>query len=186
MAYQVYYPSGCNTAVPDHFCSDCPTKETGRVRAVAFIKDTFEFTDPEDPNEWAAGIASKDIIIINKTNGTFDGGSEEEGPGYGDQDTELLGYAFTAVFNDPNYKNNWDHYMAIKRSGNYRFAFKTETLVHIVNKTVSIVPKNPVEDSVTSRVQWNVTVKWKDEDVPQPFTAPAGVFVCLDYTGVIN
>lgn len=186
MAYQVYYPSGCNTAVPDHYCSDCPTIESGRVRATAFIKDTFEFTDPTNPNEWIAGIASKDIIIVNRTNGSFDGGSEVEGPGYGDQATELLGFNFVAVYNDPNYTYNADFYNAIKRSGNYRFAYKTETLVHLTTKTVSVIPKNPVADDITSRVQWNVTVKWAEEDLPIPYTAPAGVFVCLDYTGVIN
>jgi len=153
---------------------------------VAFIKDTFEFTDPEDPNEWEAGIASKDIIIVNKTNGSFDGGSEVEGPGYGDQSTELLGYNFVATFNDPNYKNNADFYNAIKRSSNYRFAYKSETMVHLTTKTVSVVPKNPVADDINSSVVWNVTVKWAEEDLPIPYTSPAGVFVCLDYTGIIN
>jgi hypothetical protein len=185
MAYQVYYPTGCNTAVPDHFCSDCPTREHGRVRAVAFIKDTFEFTDPTNPLEWQAGIAAKDIIIINKVNGTFDGGSEVEGPGYGDQASTLFGYNFVAVFNDPNYEFNADFYNALKRSSNWRFAYKTENFVHLTTKTVSVVPKNPVTDDINSDVVWNVTVKWAEEDLPIPYTTPAGVFVCLDYTGSI-
>ncbi len=48
------------------------------------------------------------------------------------------------------------------------------------------LPKNPVVDDVTGRVQWNVTVKWAGEDLPIPYTAPDGIFVCVDYTGVIN
>jgi hypothetical protein len=73
----------------------------------------------------------------------------------------------------------------LKRSSNWRFAYKTENFVHLTTKTVSVVPKNPVTDDINSDVVWNVTVKWAEEDLPIPYTTPAGVFVCLDYTGSI-
>lgn len=185
MAYSVYYPSGCDQEVGEHFCSDCPTPEHGRVRSVAFIKSGFEFIDPTDPTEWTTGIGNKDIIIIPATNGSFDGGSEVEGPGYGDQQSKLVGYNFQLTYNDPDYKTNASFYNAIKNSRNYRLAYRTETQVHITENTVSVIPKNPVAEDLTSEVVWNVLVKWSEGDLPEPFDMPEGVFSCFDYTGDI-
>lgn len=181
MPYTIYNPGGCETVVGDHFCVDCPDTEKGRVRSVAFIKNTFSFIDPSDPTEWDTGIANKDIIIIAETNGNFDGGSEVEGTGYGDQATKLVGYNFQAVYNDPNYKQNATFYNGLKRSRNYRFAYRTETQVHLTENTVSVIPKNPVAEDLTSEVTWNVTVKWAEEDLPIPYDTPAGIFKCFQY-----
>lgn len=185
MAYSLYYPAGCGAEIGDHYCNDCETPEGGRVRSVALIRDGFEFNDPEDPSEWQAGIASKDIIIIPKTNGSFDGGSEIEVPGYGDQSTQLTGYNFVLTFNDPNYKLNADFWNAVKRSSNYRLAFRTENLTHHTRNTVSFVPKNPITDDVASRVVWQILAKWAESDLPTPYNTPEGIFTCFDYTGQI-
>lgn len=186
MPYDIYYPGSCNVSVPDHYCNDCETPEKGRVSSVAFIKDSFDFIDPSDPVEWQAAIANKDIIIIPRTNGSFDGGAEVESTGYGRQATKLTGYNFTLTYNDPNYKLNADFYNAIKRSQNYRIAYVTESLVHISNVPVSTIPKNPVAEDINSDVVWNVTVKWADQDLPVPYDVPANVFSCFDYTGGIS
>jgi hypothetical protein len=182
MPYAVYYPSGCAASVPDHYCNPCETPEHGRVRSVAFIASDFEFTNPSDPNEWEDGVANKKIIIIPETNGSFDGGSEVETPGYGDQQTKLVGYNFQLTYNDPNYKLNADFYNAIKLSRSYRLAYRTETLVHLTENTVSVVPKNPVTEDLTSEVVWNVLVKWSEGNLPVPYAVPPGVFTCFDYT----
>lgn len=181
MAYEVYYPSGCDDQLGDHYCNVCEAPEHGRVRSVAFIKNGFDFTDPSDPSEWQAGIANKDIIIIAEVNGTFDGGSEVEVAGYGDQATKLVGYNFVATYNDPNYKNNAEFYNQLKRSRNYRFYYRTETQGHLTQNTVSVVPKNPVTDDITSEVVWNVSVKWAEGDLPAPYDVPPGIFTCFAY-----
>jgi len=186
MAYAIYYPSGCDQAIPNHYCNDCERTEKARVRGVAFIANDFSFNNPSDPDEWEAGIAAKKIIVIPKTNGTFDGGSEVEGTGYGDQQTKLNGYNFQAVYNDPNYKFNADFYNALKNSRNYKFAFRSETQTHLTEVTVQAIPKNPIAEDLTAEVVWNVTVKWSDDDLPVPFDTPVGIFECFDYTGAIS
>jgi hypothetical protein len=186
MAYGIYYPSGCEAEVGDHYCNPCDTPEHGRVRSVAFIANDFELSDPTSPTQWAAGIAAKKIIVIPETNGTFDGGSEVEGTGYGDQASKLTGYDFQLTYNDPNYKLNADFYNAIKRSRNWKLAYKTSSLVHLTTNTVQVIPKNPVTDSLTEEVVWNVLVKWSEEDLPVPYDAPDNIFTCFDYTGVIS
>lgn len=179
--YNIYYPAGCDSAIPNHICTNCDDIEHGRIRSIALIKNSFNFSDPTNPNEWQAGILAKNIIIIPDVNGTFDGGSEVESDGYGDQQTKLVGYNFTLNFKDPNYKQNAGFYQAVKNSRNYRLAYRTETQIHLTNVTVEIIPKNPVTANTTDEVVWDVTAKWSDGDVPTPYDAPLSIFQCFDY-----
>lgn len=184
MAYPIYYPSGCEQAIPPHYCNPCPVPEHGRIRSIAFIDKGFSFIDPSDPTEWQQGIADKKIIIIPQVNGTYDGGSEVEVAGYGDQQTKLTGYNHQLTYNDPDYKHNCDFYNAIKWTRNYKLAYRTETQVHMVDDIVQVIPKNPVTEETTSEVVWNVLVKWSGEDTPCPYDAPIGIFEnCYAYEG---
>jgi hypothetical protein len=181
MPYSIYYPSGCDAEIPDHQCSNCDDIEHGRVRSIAYIHNDFTFTDPTNPLQWQAGILEKKIIIIPDVNVTFDGGAETTGDGYGDQQTKLLGYNFTLEYKDPSYKNNANFYNEIKKSRNFYIAYRTETQVHFSDVTVQVIPTNPVTANTTDEVVWDVKVQWSNGDVPTPYDAPAGTFVCFDY-----
>lgn len=178
----IYYPSGCDTIVPDHLCNPCEETEHGRVRSIAFVKKSFAFTDITNAVEWQNGIASKDIIIIPEVLGSFDGGSPVEGAGYGDQQTKLNGYNFVLNYKDPNYKLNADFYNALKYSREFLVAYRTETQTHISTNAASVVPKNPVAEDLTSEVVWDVEVKFSQGDLPEPFDTPAGIFDCFAYS----
>lgn len=177
----IYYPVGCDTTIPDHFCDPCEPTEHGRVRSVAFVKSDFAFVDPTNPNEWTVGIQNKDIIIIPEVLGSFDGGAPVESPGYGDQQSKISGYNFSLLFKDPNYKDNADFYNALKYSRAYRVAYRTENFVHISEAAVSVIPKNPVQEDLTTEVVWDVEVKFSQGDLPVPYDTPAGIFTCFDY-----
>ena len=177
----VYYPSNCDDLVPDHICDPCEELEGGRVRSMAFIKSTFAFTDPSDPTEWEAGFLSGDIILIPQTKGTFDGGAEVESPGYGDQVTRLTGYNFQLQYQDPNYKQNCTFYNTLKNSRAYKAAYRTETQIHIIDTTVQVIPKNPVQEDTNTEVVWDVLVKWSGKDVPCPYDVPPGIFDACVY-----
>lgn len=175
----IYYPADCEQEIPDHICDPCEAREKGRIGDVAFIKDTFVFTDETNPTEWQTGINSRDIIIIPGVLGSYDGGSEVLGAGYGRQSESFIGYNFTSNFKDPNYKSNCLFYNLLKDSKNYRYAFKTETQLHITNNPVVVIPKNPVTEDLNSDVVWDVLVKWADRDVPCPIDEPVGIFDCF-------
>lgn len=177
----IYYPSGCDTAVPNHFCDPCETPEHARVRSVAFVKSSVAFNDNSDATEWEEGIANGDIIVIAEVLGSFDGGQPVEGTGYGDQATKVTGYNFELSFKDPNYKQNADFYNAIKNSRSYKLAFRTETQTHLSTNTVTVIPKNPVTENLTDEVVWDVLVKFAQGDLPEPFDTPEGIFQCFDY-----
>ncbi len=175
----IYYPSGCDAAVPDHVCDPCETKEKGRIGTVAFIKKGFVFVDPSSEAAWTAGIVSGDIILIPQVIGSFDGGAEIESAGYGRQSTQLVGYNFSANFKDPNYKSNCEFYNALKNSRSFKFAFVTETQVHLTDVAVSVIPKNPITEDLNSDVVYDVTVKWAYKDLPCPVEAPTNIFDCV-------
>lgn len=178
----IYYPSGCDAAVPDHFCDPCEAIEHGRVRSVAFVKSSVVFNDETSPVEWLAAIETKDIIIIPDTLGAFDGGAPVEATGYGEQATKITGYNFSLTFKDPNYKENADFYNGLKASRSYRVAWRTETQTHLSDATVSVIPKNPVTENLTDEVVWDVEVKFSQGDLPAPFDTPTGVFDCFAYS----
>lgn len=172
----IYYPADCDGTIPDHYCDPCEELEQGRIRSVAYIKKTFAFTDPSNPVEWQTGFDNGDIILIPQTKGTFDGGAEVTAPGYGDQNTRLTGYNFQVQYQDPNYAQNCNFYNAIKNSRQYKFAYRTSSKIHIVDYTVQVIPKNPVQDDVNSEVVWDVLVQWSGKDVPCPFDVPPTIF----------
>ena len=185
MSYSIYYP-GCATAIPDHLCNTCgDDKEHGRVRSVAFITESYLPTlmvDPTSPVKWQAGIATKAIVIVPEVIGSFDGGAPQEGPGYGDSDSELLGYKFGLAYKDPNYKLNAAFYNAIKRSRRYAVAWRSESQIHISDKTARITPKNPIAEDLNSDVVWDVAISFSQPDLPVPFDVPPGIFdSCFAY-----
>jgi hypothetical protein len=177
--YNLYNP--CETSVELPVIDPCVNEnEGGRVRGIAYVHKSFFATlsaDPDNPVVWAQGIAQGQIITIPRTSGTFDGGSPVEVPGYGDTESDVIGFKFVLSYKDPNIKGNTPFYNTIKAaSGQYHVAFRTENLTRISDNPCTVIPKSPVEEDMTSRVVWNVDVKFNGEDHPVPFDTPTGVF----------
>jgi len=175
----IYYPgNNCQDNVPEHLCDPCLTIELGGIRSVAFIEEDFTFTNPASASEWNTGILAGQIIIIPLTYGTFDGGVPQEGQGFGDSPTSLDGYDFLLNYADPNFNGNCDFYDNLKNARNaYKVSWRTETLIYLSDKTVTILPKFPIAQDVKSKVVWSVDVKWTSKNLPCSYTAP-DVFDC--------
>jgi hypothetical protein len=174
----LYYPSSdCGgAAIPDYACKPCPEYEYGRIRSIALIKNTFTFTDPTSSAQWTAGIAAKDIIVIYKTAGSYDGGSTSELVGFGDSATVNGNTTHVLTYKDPNYADNCDFYNAIKGNSDYTIAFRTSSLTHFAGSPVTVTPKNPIADDINSVVVWEVQAKWTNPDSPCAYTTPTGIF----------
>lgn len=175
----LYYPtSSCGESgvIPDYSCNPCPSYEFGRVGSIAFIKNSFTFTDPTVSSQWVTGITAKDIIVVWKTQGSYDGGVTAELPGYGRSFSENGNTTHTLNFKDPNYIENWDFYNGIKGSSEYTIAFCTSTQVHLAGAPVTITPKNPIQEDINSVVVWDVQAKWTNSSPPRPYNQPSGIF----------
>jgi hypothetical protein len=172
-----YYPTTCDD-LPNHSCDPCENREFGRVRSAGFIQNDFVFSDPTNPAEWQAGMASGDIIIAPFTNGEISDPSPKTGPGYGDVVEEVLSYDHSGQFNDPNFVSNAKSgfYNALVGRRNMLFFFRTSSQTYITDVPVTITPKYKVDNDLTSNVIWNVGVKWQSISLPVPFNTPDGIF----------
>lgn len=172
----------CDEDIIAPICNPClDDVEQGGVRSIAFIhKDIIGSitTDPTDTNAWLQGIQDGKIFVIPETQGSFDGGSPVEGPGYGHVASRIVGYDFSLPYKDPAYKDNCAFYNSIKGSTKWHVAYATESLTRISGKPVVIIPKSPIQEDLNSEVVWDVEVKWKEKNQPCPFETPDGVFTC--------
>jgi len=176
-----YYPTTCESVIPPHTCDPCIPKEYGRVRAVAFVKSSYEFSDITNPTEWEQAIDDGNVILIPAVHGNLPEPSEQVGPGYGDTTETLLGFEFTLTYYDPNYADNCDFYNEIKRTQSYRLMYKSSSKGHLTGTTVTVIPKAPIEDDINTEVVWAVQVKWKDADHACPFDFPESVLKCYEF-----
>ena len=76
-------------------------------------------------------------------------------------------------------KGNHTYWNTLNRATNYRVAFvigADYALLFWVNKNVSIDAAPVVQEALDSEVEWDVTVKWSDINVPSTSDVPAGIF----------
>jgi hypothetical protein len=179
----VYYPgASCESDVPEHVCNPCAEFEKGRVRAVAFIHKDYVSTiraNPTDTANWLTGIESGLIRIIPEVSGTSNGGEKVSGAGYGDQAQQVTGRNYIVAFKDPNYVDNCSFYTELERSRAWYVGYKTETLLHISDKSVSTFTNNPVTENLEDDVVWNAELTWFQKTPVCPLESPEDVFDCF-------
>jgi len=176
----IFYPAGCDEDLLAHICDPCPDVEGGRIRGIAFVHKTFAFSNPSTAAEWEQGVVDGKIIVIPETHGTFDGGTAQFGPGFGDVPESYLGSEFTLNYFDPNYIGNCDFYNTIRKSRSWKVAYVTETQVHVSSVASTVYGKAPVADDLNSQVVWEVQVKFSQENSPCNYDKPEGIFRCFE------
>ncbi len=172
----IYY-TGCGTPTPP-VCTDCPTKELARVRAFWLQKATYTFTDIEDPAEWVTARCAGNVIIFPYANGTVEQ-AELLSDGYGNVPQTLDSYEYTLNLHEPNYQENIPFWNDVKRSNQYLVGYKTQTKINLSSVAAMIFPKAPVSGDIKAKVDINIIIKFIQEDLIVPVTAPPSTFeVC--------
>lgn len=171
----LYYPS-CSTPLVSYNCSPCPPSENARVRSIAFVKNTYTFSDYTSPSEWATAVAASNAIVIWQTQGSYDGGATAEQAGFGDIAFYNGNTTHTVVYKDPNATENIDFYNLGFRTFDYTVVFRTSSKIWVVQAPVVITPKVPVADDLNGVVTVECTVKWVYPALPIPYTTPTGIF----------
>ena len=169
----IYYPS-CNTVLSPT-CSDCPPKELGGIRSVWFQHVNVAWVDITNPAEWAAKICSGDVFVLPKTRGSLEMAEVTE-TGFGDIPMDISGYDFTLNVFDPNYLGNCNFWNSIKKSLDYKVGYRTESQIYVSSKAALVIPKAPIAEDIKSKVIWNATIKFSQEDIPCPTNMPVSVF----------
>lgn len=173
------YYVGCVFPITRPHCTDCPTKELGDVRSWFIVKNTFVFADITDPTEWATGIEAEDIYVFPATKGTVTPAANTT-EGFGDADEEIDSYTYTIEVTVQSYLENGPFFQDIKSQKNFRVGWRTESLIHLSEKSATIIPTNPVTGKKDA-VYWQVTSNVTQDDLILPQLPPVGVFeACLD------
>lgn len=174
------YYNTCDDVLTTYFCDPCATKEFARISNVAFIKNSYYDTlaaAPTDGSLWTDGInLDFDIILIPDVHGELPAASEIVGTGYGRAVEELISFDRSVTFFDRRYAENCDFYNLIQELNTYHLAYFTETLGHITEIPVTIIPKVVAPDDIGAYVEYQVLVKWRKKTNPCPFVTPAGLF----------
>ena len=156
--------------------------EPGSVVAIAFVDEDSKFTssnDITDPANWINLDYDASVLIHQEVRGAYPRPAPTEIPGKGKQDTRITGRKHQVDFRVSSIKGNDNYWNTLNRSTNYTFAFVVGSdydLLLYVDKTVSIDAVPVVDEGLDSEVDWNVTVKWSDIDVPSTSNVPAGIF----------
>jgi hypothetical protein len=153
--------------------------EPGSVVAVAFIEDSVTFTDITDPAEWTSLTYATDILIHSEVRGSYPKPSPTEIQGKGKQDTRIVGRKHELVFRVASIKGNDNYWNTLNRSTNYKVAFVVGVnydLLYYVDNNVSIDAASDVQEGIDTEVDWMVSVKWSDIEVPSTSDVPAGIF----------
>lgn len=171
----VHYNCDTDETALAHVCEPC-NRELGRVRGTLLINPSFDVegfiaklkgeTAETAVTAFESAITSGDIILIPETTGTFDGGAAQTGDGYGDAETRLLGYLYTLNFNDPSFASNVEFWEAAEKRS-WKFAWRTESLIHFSDKAGTLQAIAPVEQDLTSAVVHQVTATWKSQNKPR-------------------
>ena len=156
--------------------------EPGSVVAIAFVDEDSKFTssnDITDPANWINLDYDASVLIHQEVRGLYARPAATEIPGKGKQDVRITGRKHQVDFKADSIKGNDNYWNTLNRSTNYTFAFVVGAdydLLFYTDKTVSIDAVPVVDESLDSQVDWNVTVKWSDIDVPSTSDVPAGIF----------
>jgi hypothetical protein len=178
MQRSIYYPDSCSEALLNHVCDPCDDGEGSGVRGVFYYKDgAFGGTPTQAMFE--QGAEDGTIIVIPKTRGTYDGGTPTYGKGFGDQEQTYEGSTYKLTYTDPNYKLNNDFYDNAQSATLWNVGWRSETLIHLSEKVVTIYGKDPHSDDNKNKVYWEVDVTWSSKDKPRIYDMPAGIFQCF-------
>ena len=153
--------------------------EPGSVVAVAFIDEDVSFTDITDAAEWTNLTYSTDILVHQEVRGSYAKAAATEIAGKGKQDTRVVGRKHELTFRVSSIKGNDNYWNTLNRATNYKVAFVVGSdydLLFYVNTNVSIDAGPVVEEGLDTEVDWNVSVKWSDIEVPSTSDVPTGIF----------
>lgn len=171
--------ANCRFDVPEYDGLDCEF-ESGRIVAIAFVDedkaDAASASDWSSANFWNTETYSSDILIHQKTTGTYTAAAVTVS-GKGTQGSRLAGMDHTASVRIESIANS-AYWNALNKSNNYRVVLVTDSYNKILVSTenVNIYARLDIQEDVNSVIDWVVDITWKSIDNPSVYDAPSGIF----------
>lgn len=158
-------------------CNPCTIVEHGRVSGVAFVQRGAPLPNPSSVQDWVNLVCNNLAIVIPAVRGTYDGGQPTDTTGYGRLPTFRAGANHEVQYSHLWSCENVDFYNTLMRLGtDYTFWFATGSKIHKGGRGVYINVSTPVSDDVAGAMEFNVTVRWSDYNLPLCWNLPGQIF----------
>lgn len=158
-------------------CAPCDIVEHGRVSGVAFVQRGAPLPNPSSVQDWVNLVCNNLAIIIPAVRGTYDGSSPSETTGYGRIPTFRTGATHEVQYFHLWQCDNVNFYNTLMRLANdYTFWFATGSKLHKGGRGVYLSVQTPVSDDVASAMEFQVTVRWSNYELPQCYELPGQIF----------
>lgn len=174
-----------NTAeLPDWTQPDAGQKRGSRIIGVCLVRLGFDVeTLTTDPTTWDAGIAAKDLVIINPVTGNWPESSETVEPGIGRTEEEYVNDGYDVPWMHRGAGPNLGFYNNLKNAKDYgaMFVFEDDVAWIPLDRDKSVVPINFLaklmgDDQSQGHRKMMVRSKWKSEDFPYEIGVPRSLF----------
>ena len=99
--------------------------------------------------------------------------------GKGSQQTKTVGRNHELTFRVDAIKGNHNYWNNLNKSDNYKLAFVVGggyDILFFVDVNVHIDAGPEVQEGLDTEVDWMVSVKWSDIDLPTTHDVPVGIF----------
>ena len=169
--------------LPNHNKKCKPSQ--GKVAFMAFVKNSYDFTDIEDGDEWTSAMGSDDLIVI-RTAGEQPDPTPRKTTGAGESEEELLNFRWLVNTQFFTVMENLGFMDALNNaSGEYGIFYITSDFTGFVPLTegkysnIDFTCYPTIPAGQTEKVTGTVMCEWTERHQPYAFTAPADVLKAL-------
>jgi len=154
-------------------CQECVTDEPNRIIHVAFVKKGTAINTAALATSLQQAEKACNAFIVRNTNGTYDGGTAQQGKGQGRQPQRMLSKRHIATITDFAYIDNYEFWknMEVGATG-YDLYFFTENKGWVVTGvSLTIEAKMPITDNNETFIESAVSIQWSQRENPKPYDA---------------
>jgi hypothetical protein len=170
----------CSTTSADYVQFECGS-ELGGIVGLGIIGSSQNPSDAnlEDPDYWNNVINDSPQYFFNikDTRGSYPGGTPIEEEGFGLVPTQRTGADHEAIIEVQGVDANRNFWAMVNQTTKWHAVLVSASGVMLYLRDASIYAKIMVDQSIKSRIRWNVSVKWSDNlSNPSVLSAPDGIF----------
>jgi hypothetical protein len=162
---------------------------------VAFVKKGTSINTASVITSLLQAELACNAFIVRNTNGTYDGGTAQQGKGQGRQPQRMLSKRHIATVTDFAYIDNYEFWKNIEVGATgYDLYFFTENKAwEVKGVSLSIEAKMPITDNNETFIESAISIQWSKRENPKPYDAVTTsldecqeLFVEEDLTGFEN
>lgn len=154
-------------------CQECVTDEPNRIIHVAFVKKGTAINTASLTTSLKQAELACNAFIVRNVNGTYDGGTAQQGKGQGRQPQRMLSKRHIATITDFAYIDNYEFWKNLEVGATgYDLYFFTENKGWVITGvSLTIEAKMPITDNNETFIESAISIQWSKRENPKPYDA---------------